>query len=70
MSDKKITDIADAANKKREKDGWTMDDLHKFAVNELREYDKIAENEPKNFVSGDPSKMHDEDEDENHDKKK
>ncbi len=54
---KKVSDINKARQKKREKSGWTMEEIKKNAEKELEEFKKISKNEPADLVSGDMDKI-------------
>ena len=53
----KVEDINKARQKKRDKNGWTEDEIKKSAEKELEEFKKIAEDEPDDLVSGDMDKI-------------
>ena len=53
----KVEDINKARQKKRDKNGWTEDEIKKNAEKELEELKKIAEDEPDDVVSGDMDKI-------------
>jgi len=63
MSDK-ITDLKKAQQDKREKTGWTLEEIKKNASKELRDFKKLAEDEPENLASGDMQKIIDGEDDE------
>jgi hypothetical protein len=54
---KKVSDINKARQEKREKSGWTMEEIKKNAEKELEELKKISKNEPADLVSGDMDKI-------------
>lgn len=53
----KLTNVDNARPKKRDKSGWTMEEIKKRAENELEEFEKISEKEPANLVSGNMDKI-------------
>jgi len=59
-----ITDLKKAQKKKREKTGWTQEEIEQMAAKEMQEHKKKAENEPEQLVSGDMQKIIDGDDDE------
>ncbi len=59
-----ITDLKKAQKKKREKTGWTPEEIEQMAAKEVQKYKKKAENEPDQLVSGDMQKIIDGDDDE------
>tara|TARA_B110000211_G_scaffold233531_1_gene300034 strand:- start:730 stop:930 length:201 start_codon:yes stop_codon:yes gene_type:complete len=50
-------DIDRARRKKRNRDGWTLDEIKRKAEHELKKYQKIAEDEPSDLASGDMDKI-------------
>jgi hypothetical protein len=54
---KNITDIKCARQAKRQKIGWTIEEIKKNAAKELEEFKKLAGNEPDYLVSGDMDKI-------------
>lgn len=60
-----ITDLKKAQKKKREKTGWTPEEIEKIASKEMKEYKKKTDNEPDQLASGDMQKIIDGDDDEN-----
>lgn len=54
---KKVSDINKARQEKREKSGWTMEEIKKNAEKELEEFKKISKNEPADLASGDMDKI-------------
>lgn len=54
---KKVSDINKARQEKREKSGWTMEEIKKNAEKELEEFKKISKNKPVDLVSGDMDKI-------------
>ena len=69
MADK-ISGIDKARHKKPEKKVWTLEEIKKRAEEERAAYEKLAENEPDNLVSGgDMKKILEESEDEEDDSK-
>lgn len=54
---KKISDIKNARRKKRNKTGWTIEEIKKNAEKELDECKDILSEEPDDLVSGDMDKI-------------
>ncbi len=54
---KNISDINKARRKKRDKTGWTMEEIKENAKKELEEFKNISEKEPDDLVSGDMDKI-------------
>jgi len=54
---KGILDIKKARRKKRDKTGWTMEEIKQNAEKELDEFKEISKEEPDNLVSGDMDKI-------------
>lgn len=54
---KNITDIKKARRKKRDKTGWTTDEIKEKAKKELDEFKRLANEEPDDLVSGDMDKI-------------
>jgi len=52
-----IADLNKVRQNKRQKTGWTLDEIKKNAENELEEFKKLSENEPDDLVSGDMDKI-------------
>jgi hypothetical protein len=52
-----ISDIHKARRKKRDKTGWTMEEIKENAKKELEEFKDISEDEPDDLVSGDMDKI-------------
>jgi hypothetical protein len=52
-----ISDINKARRKKRDKTGWTMEEIKENAKKELEEFKDISEDEPDDLVSGDMDKI-------------
>ena len=63
-----ITDLKKAQKKKREKTGWTPEEVEQMAAKEMQEYKKKAENEPDQLTSGDMQKIIDGDDDDEENK--
>ena len=59
-----IADLKKAQKKKREKTGWTPEEIEELAAKEMEEHKKKAENEPDQLVSGDMQKIIEGDDDE------
>jgi len=57
MTDNKVTDIQEAKDKKRQKTGWTMDEIEEGMKKQIEEFKKINATEPDNFASGDMQKI-------------
>ena len=49
---KKLTDLQQARQNKRQKTGWTAEEIKKRAAEERAAYEKLAENEPDALASG------------------
>jgi len=49
---KKVTDLKKARQKKRDKTGWTLEEIKKRAAEERAAYKKLAEEEPDALASG------------------
>ena len=61
---KNISDIKKARRKKRDKTGWTSEEIKENAKKELDAFKKISNEEPDDLVSGDMDKIiHGEDDD-------
>ncbi|MDH5447051.1 MAG: hypothetical protein OEY52_16000 [Gammaproteobacteria bacterium] len=54
---KNISDIKKARRKKRDKTGWTLEEIKKNAEKELDEFKDISKEEPDDLVSGDMDKI-------------
>lgn len=54
---KNISDIKKARRKKRDKTGWTMEEIKENAEKELDEFKDISKEEPDDLVSGDMDKI-------------
>jgi hypothetical protein len=54
---KKISNINSARRKKRDKKGWSMDEIKKQAKKELEEFKGVSKEEPDDLVSGDMDKI-------------
>jgi hypothetical protein len=54
---KKISNINSARRKKRDKKGWSMDEIKKQVKKELEEFKGISKEEPDDLVSGDMDKI-------------
>jgi len=54
---KNTSDIKDARRKKRDKTGWSMEEIKENAKKELDEFREISDDEPENLVSGDMEKI-------------
>jgi hypothetical protein len=54
---KKISNINSARRKKRDKKGWSMDEIKKQAKKELEEFKGLSKEEPDDLVSGDMDKI-------------
>ena len=64
---KNTSDINEARRKKRDKTGWTTEEIKENAKKELEEFKDISGDEPDDLVSGDMDKIirgEDEDDDE------
>lgn len=48
----KISNLENERKKKREKTGWTQEEIEKIAKEELKQFEKLSDNEPDNLVSG------------------
>ena len=57
MMPKNISDINKARRKKRDKTGWTTEEIKENAKKELEEFKDISEDEPDDLVSGDMDKI-------------
>jgi len=66
MSDK-VTDLEKARKEKRQKTGWTLEEIKENAARELRNLKKQIKDEPENLASGDMQKIIDGEEDEEDD---
>ena len=53
----KTSDLNKARQNKRQKTGWTSDEIKKNAENELEKFKKLSDNEPDDLVSGDMNKI-------------
>jgi hypothetical protein len=53
----KIKDIGKARREKRDKEGWTKEEIVESAKRELESLKKISEDEPVDLVSGDMDKI-------------
>lgn len=51
------SDIDKARRKKRDRSGWTLEEVKKNAEEELKKYKKIADDEPSDLASGDMDKI-------------
>ena len=65
----KITDLQKVKQEKRDKSGWTLEEIKENAKRELKKFKKLAENEPKDLASGDMKKAIDDEDCDNDDKK-
>ncbi len=54
---KTISSIKKARQDKREKTGWTLEEIKKNADKELQEFEKLTGNEPKDLISGNMDKI-------------
>jgi hypothetical protein len=54
---KKTSNINSARRKKRDKKGWSMDEIKKQAKKELEEFKGVSKEEPDDLVSGDMDKI-------------
>lgn len=54
---KDISDIKKARRKKRNKTGWTMEEIKENAKKELDEFKDISKEEPDDLASGDMDKI-------------
>lgn len=54
---KNTSDINEARRKKRDKTGWTIEEIKENAKKELEEFKEISEDEPDDLVSGDMDKI-------------
>jgi hypothetical protein len=62
-------DIEKARRKKRDRSGWTLEEIRKNAEKELKTFQEIAKDEPSDLRSGDMDKIiRGEDDDEEDDK--
>jgi len=52
-----ISDINKARHNKRDKTGWTMEEIRENAKKELEEFKNVSQEEPDNLVSGDMDKI-------------
>jgi hypothetical protein len=52
-----ISSIDEARSKKRDKTGWTMEEIKEKAKKELEEYNNVSEEEPDELISGDMEKI-------------
>lgn len=50
-------DLDKARRKRRDRDGWTLEEIKKKAEDELKRYKEVVENEPSGLVSGDMDKI-------------
>lgn len=50
-------DIDKARRKRRDRSGWTMDEIKKNAEKELKKFQEISEDEPSDLRSGDMDKI-------------
>lgn len=50
-------DIDKARRKKRDKSGWTLEEIKKNAENELKKFQEISKDEPSDLCSGDMDKI-------------
>lgn len=59
MMSKKVSDIKKARRKKRDKTGWTMEEIKENAKKELEKFKNTSasEEEPDDLVSGDMDKI-------------
>ena len=57
MMPKNISDINKARRKKRDKTGWTTEEIKENAKKELEEFKDVSEDEPDDLVSGDMDKI-------------
>jgi len=59
MMSKKVSDIKKARRKKRDKTGWTMEEIKETAKKELEKFKNTSasEEEPDDLVSGDMDKI-------------
>lgn len=63
-------DIEKAQRKKRDRSGWTLEEIKKNAEKELKQFHEIAKDEPSDLRSGDMDKIiRGEDDDKDSDKK-
>jgi len=54
---KKVEDIKKAREKKRDKTGWTIDEIQENAEKEYEQHKHISKDEPEDLVSGDMDKI-------------
>ena len=54
---KNISDINKARRKKRDKTGWTMEEIKENAEKELEDFKNISKDEPDDLMSGDMDKI-------------
>jgi len=50
-------DIDKARRKKRDRSGWTLEEIKKNAEKELKNFKEISKNEPSDLSSGDMDKI-------------
>ncbi len=59
-----LNDIDKARRKKRERSGWTLEEIKKNAERELKKFKELSKDEPSDLTSGDMDKIiHGEDDD-------
>lgn len=56
---KKVSDLTKAREEKREKTGWSLEEIKKKATEDFKKYRKISQDneEPEGFHSGDMKKF-------------
>lgn len=54
---KKVSDLNTARQSKRQKEGWTLDEIKKNAENELKEFEGKTDKEPDELASGDMDRI-------------
>lgn len=48
----KILNLEEKRKKKREKTGWTQEEIEKIAQEELKQFEGLSDNEPDDLISG------------------
>lgn len=52
MTEKKVADLQQARRKKRQKSGWSMEEITRRAAEERSLHEKLAHAEPDNWAAG------------------
>ena len=53
----KIADLKKVKQEKRDKSGWTLEEIKENAKRKLKKFKKLTENEPKDLASGDMKRL-------------